>query len=130
MSAVIKDCYITSSGTGCAFTILDKNGYYTGLGFADCVLANNIFTQISDQAISLTAGSYAGQGALAMINNTLISCGVGVAASDPWDAVIRSCIIYGCSNAVTRSGTNSSTVSYNDLFGNATNFGFFTDHSG
>jgi len=122
MSAVIKDCYITSSDTGCAFTILGKDGYYPGLGFADCVLANNIFTQIGNQAISLTAGTYAGQGALAMINNTLISCGVGVAASDRWDAVIRSCIIYGCTNAVTRSGTNSTTVSYNDFFGNATNF--------
>jgi hypothetical protein len=48
-------------------------------------------------------------------------------AQDPWDTRVQDNIFVGCTNAVTANGSLSRNVSYNDFYGNATNF---TGYSG
>jgi hypothetical protein len=77
---------------------------------------------ITNVAIALSANSYAGGSPAAVLNNTIVNAGSGIVAQAPWDAKVQSSLFVGCTNAVTRSGSLSTTVSYNGFYGNATNF--------
>jgi hypothetical protein len=70
----------------------------------------------------MQVSSYAGGGSPVFMNNAIYNCGVGVNATDPWDALVQSDIFVGCTNAVVVSGSLSRGISYNDFYENATNF--------
>ena len=70
----------------------------------------------------MQVGSYAGSGSPVFINNIIVNCRVGVDATDPWDARVQDNIFVGATNAVKVSGSLSHGISYNDFYGNATNF--------
>lgn len=126
ISCSIKNCSINSSGGGCRFNLSGSGDGYTGYGYGYGTLRimNNIFMSITNNALWLYAGnSLAASGSSAnLIDNTIVNAGSGVVAQDPWDAKVQSCLFVGCTNAVSRSGSLSATVSYNGLYGNATNF--------
>ena len=125
---VIKNCYFNAVGGGCRFIIYGHyywnvwSGAYIGYGYGYPQIMGNAFFNVTNAAISMEVGSYAGGSPGTLINNTMVNCAVGVSATDPWDAKVQSCIFVGCTNAVQAAGVLSRTVGYNDFFGNMTNF--------
>ena len=112
---------------GCGFYLWGNAWSFRGVlapgpGYANLKILNNVSCNVTNKAIWLNVGSYAGGGPATLINNTIVNAGSGVAVQDPWDAKVQSCLFVGCTNAVTRSGSLSATVSYNGFYGNATNF--------
>jgi hypothetical protein len=121
---VVKNCIFTGGGNGLGM-LIDGNGDgcgYISYGYAYPIIMNNIFQNLAGAAVYLNAGSYAGGGSLVFINNTTINCRKGFWAVDPWDATVEDCLFVECTNAVYDTGTLSRLVSYNDFYGNATNF--------
>lgn len=126
LNAVIKNCIFNGMSNGCVMNIFgsgDGIGDW-GYGNANPVMLDNIFQNITGSAFLMEVGSTEvyGSGKTVFVNNTIVNCKIGVSATDPWDAVVQSCIFNGCTNAVKVSGSLSRTVSYNDFYGNATNF--------
>jgi hypothetical protein len=85
-------------------------------------MMNNVFCNVTNAAMWLSVGNYAGGGPATLINNSVVNAGSGVIVQDPWDATVRDCIFAGCTNATVRSGSLSLNVRYNDYFNNAVNF--------
>lgn len=117
--SAIKNCTFSSIKNGCSFnlfTTLNPSGA-TG----NVQLIDNLFRNVTNTAISLTCS--AGSSSLAtLINNIIVNANNGVIFQDPWDAKMQNCILVGCTNAAKVTGSLSRSVSYNDFFGNATNF--------
>lgn len=128
INIVMKNCTFNGAGSGCAFNIYGATassfffGTHTGYGYASLQIMNNIFNNIANTAIAMTVGSDAGSSQPTLINNTVVNCGTGVSAADPWDATLEDCVFVGCTNAVQDTGSLSRNVSFNDFYGNATNF--------
>jgi hypothetical protein len=123
LSPMIENCVFSSSGYGCVFHISGQNGWYgPGYGYAGPRIIANVFQNLNGTAFRMSVGSYAGGGQPAFINNTVVNCGAGTDASDPWDARIQDNIFVGCTNAVNVNGALSRSASYNNFFGGATNF--------
>jgi hypothetical protein len=128
INTVIKNCAFNATSNGCVFNIYGASassfffGTHTGYGEADLEIMNNIFNNVTNTAISMTAGSYAAGSQPPVINNTIVNCATGVFAADPWDATVQDCVLVGCTNAVQGTGSLSRNVSFNDFYRNATNF--------
>ncbi len=125
LNPVIKNCYFTGTGGGCSFLIDGQNAGFWGIGYgyANLNILNNVFYGlITNSAIALTVGGSAGGSAATVINNTIVNCDSGFSAADPWDATVRDCVFVGCNEAVADPGSLSRQVSFNDFYGNATNF--------
>lgn len=125
LTPTIKDCTFSTSSNGCVLLIyggaVPTQGTY-GYGYAYPTICANIFQNLTGSAFLMTLGNYAGAGGTTFLNNTIVDCRAGVNAIDPWDALIQDNIFFGCTNAVMDSGSLSRQVSYNDFYGNATNF--------
>lgn len=126
LTPVIENCTFSTMSNGCVITMLGNSsglyGYATGYGYVYSTLSANIFQDLSGAAFLMQVGSYAGGGTTVFINNTIVDCQGGINAADPWNAQIENNIFVGCTNAVVDTGTLSRQVSYNDFYGNATNF--------
>ena len=125
LNSVVENCYFISVGSGCSFYIAGGAyiGYFEpGYGSASLQFMNNIFNNVANTAISMTAGSFASSSQLTVINNTLVNCAVGVYAVDPWDGEVQNSVFVGCTNAVQDTGSLLRNVSFNDFYANATNF--------
>jgi len=112
--SAIKNCAFNASGRGCSFSIV-----YYAIGTLQ--IQNNIFNNITNAAVSLT-GYGANSSSATVINNIIVNASNGVAFQDPWDAKVQDNIFVGCTNAASVTGSLSRSVSYNDFFGNKTNF--------
>lgn len=113
--ATIKNCSFNVSGGGCSF-------YLGFVANGALQIQDNIFKNVTNAAISLTAGNGAGSGSATLINNIIVNASNGVTFQDPWDAKAQDNIFVGCTNAASVTGSLSRSVSYNDFFGNMTNF--------
>lgn len=126
--ADVRNCSFSGVGAGCRFNssgygfTIPQQGGATGYGYGNVRMFNNRFNNVTNTAIWLSIGSYAGGGSATLINNTIVNAGRGIAVQDPWDAKVQSSLFVGCTNGVTRSGSLSATVSYNGFYENATNF--------
>jgi hypothetical protein len=109
LTPVIENCIFSGTSNGC---VLNSDSAYA-------VISANIFTDLSGTAVLVEHGTYA---TAIIINNVIVNCTGGVNAGGTGNAQIQSCIFKACTNAVAVSGSNSRTVSYNDFFGNTTNF--------
>ena len=129
LNPVIKNCIFNTSGYGCVMNIFGQYGTSTcgygnsiGYGYAYPIIMNNIFYNLTGTAFLAEVGSYAGAGSPVFVNNTVVNSQAGFTAVDPWDATVQDCVFVGCTNAVVDTGTLSRLVSYNDFYGNVTNF--------
>lgn len=125
LQPVIKNCMFRNTGGGCRFTLQGRSSFVygvTGRGYSDFKLIGNAFVNVTNRAVSLEIGSYAGGGSPEIVNNTFVQCAGGVFAQDPWDAVVQNNILVESGSAVVCSGSLSRAVSYNCFFANATNF--------
>ena len=121
---IIKNCIFSGTSNGC---VMYLDGAACGCsGNAYATIIGNIFQNLTGSALNLTI-YIPDSSTVSFVNNTLNNCKVGVSATDPWDAQIQDNIFVGCTNAVKVSGSLSQLVSYNDFYGNATNF---TGYSG
>ncbi len=57
-----------------------------------------------------------------IINNTIHNAGSGAVLQSPWDATVQGNALKSCGTAISRSGSLSAAVSYNDFFSNGINF--------
>jgi len=105
---VVENCLFSGTGSGCVFSG----------GSASAFISANIFNNLSGTAILIQNQS---QSDVVAINNAIVNCVGGVNVDNYGYAQIQSCIFKGCTVAVTGSSA-SPTVSYNDFFGNTTNF--------
>jgi len=105
---MVENCLFSETGNGCVFS-----SYYGA--YAD--ISANIFNNLSGKAILIQGGSD-----VTAINNAIVNCAGGVNAGNFGTAQIQNCIFDGCSVAIVASDSNSRTISYNDFFGNTTNF--------
>lgn len=124
---VIKNCVFDGTGNGCVMDLSGTGNCTCGgvvSGHADPAILNNIFRNLSGSAFLMTVGSYggSGRGNAVFMKNTLINCRTGIAYQDPWMARIEDNIFLGSTNAAIRTGSLSVMTSYNDFYGNATNF--------
>jgi hypothetical protein len=130
LNPTIKNCEFRASGNGCQFHIWGNRLYMPGMpnywiyahGRANPTLMNNIFNSISGSALELLVGTDADSSVATFVNNTVVSCGAGVLASDPFDATVMNSIFYSCGVGVQRSGSLSLNVEYNCFNGNGNNF--------
>ena len=124
LSPTIKNCNFDSCGEGCKFLIYGHDNPFQsrGVGSASPVIAGNVFAGLPSAAISFEVGSWAASSHPVVINNTIVNCGLGVVSQEPWDVRIQDNIFTSTTNAVKTSGALSRAVSYNDFFGNLTNF--------
>jgi hypothetical protein len=134
LNASIRNCVFNNSGNGCGLYVAGQAqggccGTFVGYGYGNLQVLNNVFNNVTNSAIWLGVGTYAGGGPAALINNTVVNAGRGVLVQDPWDATVQSCLFVGCTNAVRDTGTLSRTVSYNGFYGNATNFTGYNPNS-
>lgn len=119
---IVRNCAFSNVSAGCRFNIWGIWWAPTiAYGYGDVQLINNVFSRVTNTAVWLTAAQY-GVGGAEIVNNLMVGAGSGVTVQDSWDAKIQNNAIAGCNAAVTRSGTLSATVSFNDLFGNTVNF--------
>lgn len=120
----IVNCHIFVVGGGCRFSLfsLTQAGWSGSRGYANITLLNNIIQGVTNTAVDFIVGAYAGDSAANVINNSIANAGSGVVVRDPWDAKVQNNIFKNCGTGVTRSGSLSATVSFNDLFGNTANF--------
>ena len=116
-SLLIKNSVFNNTSNGC---VINLKNYY-GVGYANPMILGNVFMNLTGTAF-LMSNPNGGSSPAKFINNTIVNSRVGVSSQDPWDATIQSCIFVGCSNAVMVSGNLSRSISYNDFYGNATNF--------
>ena len=114
-SPVIQNCVFCASLNAC---VLGDSEYFNT---PSLLISANIFHDLGGTALWLQAGSSSARNAM-IINNTFVNCAGGVSVTDPWNATIQSCVFKGCTTAVTVSGSQSRTVTYNDFFSNGTNF--------
>jgi hypothetical protein len=114
----VQNCALYSVGDGCGFYIAGD----LARGYGELHVINNIFHGVTNSGIALTVGNLAGASPAAVMNNAVVSAGKGLYVLDPWDATVQGCIFEECSAAVRRSGSLSTTVSFNDFFANSTNF--------
>jgi hypothetical protein len=129
LNLTIKNCRFSSSSYGCRFLAhglswWDSWWRVTRYAFASVnpSLANNIFESITLTAASFEIGNCAGNSTAQIINTVISGCSNGVVTVDPYDTTIWNSIIQNCTNGVRRTGSLSSQVGYNCLFGNRTNF--------
>ena len=126
---IIKNCGFYGCGNGCVLQISGNNcvwnwgdSWSVGFGYASAIVDNNIFQNIPGCALLTQAGNFADNSPATFDNNTVVNCNFGVNDTDPWDTEITDNIFAGTTNAVTVSGSQSRTVSFNDFYNNATNF--------
>src|ERR1039458_3590533 len=132
LNPVIKNCAFSGTSNGCILNIsgavvncncsLFGGPYGYGYGVCNPVINANIFQNLTGTAFLMRVGSYAGGGNPVFVNNTMVNCRVGTDATDPWDLLAQDNIFVGATNGVKVSGSLSRGISYNDFFGNATNF--------
>jgi hypothetical protein len=131
--AAIENSSFSFVGSGCGFSIY--GGYYSlggaaGYGYANVHIENNAFQNVTNTAVLLTAGDYAGSSTATLVNNIILNASNGIVSQDPWDATVMDDIFVGCTSAVTDTGSLSRHVEYNDFFQNATNFIGYTSNYG
>ena len=90
LNASIKNCVFNNSGSGCVLNVAGQAyagccGTAIGYGYGNLQVLNNVFNNVTNTAIWLSVGSYAGGGPAALINNTFVNCRAGESATDPWD---------------------------------------------
>lgn len=128
LNAFIKNCVFLNSSNGCVFKLFGDpslagcGGQCIGTGHANLEVMGNIFQNLTGTAFLMTVASCAGNSQPIFVNNTVVNCRVGIDAVDPWDARVQDNIFIGTTNAVKVSGSLSRAISYNNFFGNATNF--------
>lgn len=126
IAARIVNCAFENVGRGCRFFIRGYGDQFAGYGYGygDISVLNNTFKTVAATAVSLTATTLAATSPANLLNNSIINAGVGtgIVTQDPWDAIIQNNIIKGALLGVSRSGTLSATVSYNDFHLNNVNF--------
>ncbi len=128
LNPTIKNCTFNNCGDGCRFYLYGHSqqtgggGTVTGRGSASPRIIGNIFTGLVGKAFNMTAGAYPKSSTPIFINNTIMNSQGGVESQEPWDVRIQDNIFVGVTNAVKKSGSLSLTTSYNDFYGNATNF--------
>jgi hypothetical protein len=121
-SPVIENNIFNTTSNGCVINAFGRSyigGYYPGYG--NPVIIGNVFQNLKGTAF-LMGVNLPGNSTATFVNNTVVNCSGGVNATDPWDALIQDNIFVSCTNAVMDSGSLSRQVSYNNFFGNATNF--------
>lgn len=119
LNPIIKNCVFNNLSNGCVLYI---SGIGQSLGHANPRIIGNIFQNLNGTAFLMTIGGSAGSSQPLFINNSIVNCHVATDATDPWDAQIQNNIFMGATNAAKVSGLLSRSVSYNNFFGNATNF--------
>lgn len=118
----VRNCLFINVNAGCRYNVLGVSWSPSlAYGSGDLTLLNNVFFNVTNTAVWLTAGAY-GNGPAVLMNNTVVNARDGIVVQDQWDARIQNNSLKGCGIGVTRSGSLSANVSYNDLFSNATNF--------
>jgi hypothetical protein len=129
LNPVIKNCVFNGTGNGCVLNISGQTAHFEvcgvtiyGYGYGYPTIVANLFQNLTGTAFLMQVGSYGAGGNPVFQNNTLVNCGGGVNATDPWNATIQDNIFQGLTNAMTVSGSLSRTIGYNDFFSNATNF--------
>lgn len=128
LSPQIKNCVFADCGDGCRFYIFGHHfigggiEVFVGFGKAAPRMIGNIFSRLSGEALDLVTGPDSTTSTVDFVNNTVVNCRGGISATTRWDAKVQSSIFVGCSNAITRQGSLSTMISYNDFYGNATNF--------
>jgi hypothetical protein len=118
LNPVIKNCVFNGTVHGCVINISGQSSYSgsgcrqtsTGYGYSYPIIEANLFQNLTGNAFLMQVGSYAGAGSSVFINNTMVNCGVGVNATDPWDATVEDCVFDGCTNAVMVSGSLSRNI--------------------
>jgi len=130
IGSVVENCCFSSVENGTSFLIQGGYRYFTEVSaYGSVQLMDNLFSDITNTAISLTSGSYSGSSQASLINNIIINASNGVVCEDPWDATNMDGIFMGCTNAVTDTGSLSRSIEYNDFYRNATNFiGYTSDY--
>ena len=118
--AEIENCSFHAANGGCSFDLYGEINGMPGYGYIK--IADSSFSQITNTAISLTQSGGAGSSTGSLINNVIINAKNGVVFQDPWDVKMQNSILVGCTNAAKVIGSLSRTVSYNNFYGNATNF--------
>lgn len=129
ITAIVNNCIFSATSNGISLYIngassqYSVSGLYIGYAYAYPTICNNIFQNLTGDALVLTTGSggYC-SGQPTFLNNTLVSCAGGVKAVDPWDAIAENNIFMGVTNACIVSGSLSRIVGYNCFYQNATNF--------
>ena len=130
---VIKNNIFNNTSNGCVIYAFSDDSTHEGLAAANAnvVVVANIFQNLTGTALVMGVNVEITGSSATIINNSLVNCQGGVNAMDPWDAVVEDNIFVGCTNAVMDSGSLSRQVSYNDFYGNATNFtGYLTNTYG
>lgn len=124
VNCTVMNCLFTDTSAGCRFDLWGtyNAANYIGQGHGNIKIQNSVFRNVTNTAVSLDAGGYAGGGPAALVNNLIVNSGGGIMVVAPWDATIQNNILTGCATGVTRSGGSSASVSYNDFFANTTNF--------
>jgi hypothetical protein len=123
LRATIKNCVFTGGTNGCVVLVSGQSGSFgVNPGYANLIIIGNIFQNLTGTAFLMEIGINAGAGNPVFLNNTIVNCWGGVNATDPWDARVQDNIFVGATNAVKVSGALTRAVSYNNFYGNATNF--------
>ena len=124
VNCTVINCLFADVSTGCRFDLWGNyNGArYIGQGHGDIKILNSYFHNVTNTAVVLDAGGYAAGGPAALVNNIIANTSNGIVVVAPWDAKIQNNILTSCATAVTRAGSLSATVSYNDFFANGSNF--------
>ncbi len=124
LNFVMKSCSLSNSVTGCRFVVSGVRAV-NGVGYGSAALQvmNNIFHNITSNVVMMSiAGLGYASSTSSVINNTIVGAGNGIITQDPWDTRVQNNVFKSCGTAVTRSGSFSATVSYNDFFANTANF--------
>ena len=125
--------YLNPTIEGCIFDntvrgiIIKADGYSasyqaTSKAHAAPVVKNCVFQNLTGEAFGFSIVDNVNYSSPVFNNNTVLNCGAGVSILDPFDADIKNNIFYGNTVAVTRTGSQSSDVQFNDFYGNGTNF--------
>jgi hypothetical protein len=135
VNPIIKNCVFNAMSNGCVFKTISRD--ISGVcasgharGFANPIVIGNVFQDLGGTALLMTnttAAQGGGAGMPVVVNNTFVNCRAAVDLRDSgsviqWDARIQDNIFVGATNAVRKTGNLSLTASYNDFYGNATNF--------
>jgi hypothetical protein len=120
--SAINNYSFNAVNSGCSFILLGGCNCNCGPGYGNIQLMDNLFINVTNTAISLTQNGYADNSPATLINNIILNASNGIVSQDPWDARVGSCVFKNCGNAVVDTGSLSRTISYNDFFGNSTNF--------
>jgi hypothetical protein len=90
--ATITNCLFSFVAGGCSFTIYGANNYCNtpGIGYGNVQLLDNLFTYVTNAAISLTSGTYSGSSPATLINNIFTNTSSTIVSQSPWQVVIES----------------------------------------